>query len=164
MKTDFYSVQIESSNGQSLDFKTYAGQVLLIVNVASRCGFTSQYAQLQTWYQTYQPQGFTILAFPCNQFAAQEPESIDKIQAFAQSCFATSFPIFAKVDVKGPHQAPIYRHLQKHLKKTIFFKNIPWNFTKYLVDRHGQVRYRFWPVVPAWYIEKKIKMLLSEQG
>lgn len=162
MNTDIYSVQVERSNGQSLDLKNYVNQVLLIVNVASRCVFTSQYAQLQKWYQTYQSQGFCILAFPCNQFAGQEPESIDKIQAFAQSCFATSFPIFAKVDVNGPHQAPIYRYLQNHLKKTTFFKNIPWNFTKYLVDRQGQVCYRFWPMVPAWYIEKKIKALLSE--
>lgn len=164
MNTDIYSIQVENEKGQYLDLKAYSDQVLLIVNVASRCGFTPQYAQLQKWYQTYASQRFCILAFPCNQFAGQEPESIDKIQSFAQSCFATSFPIFAKVDVKGPHQAPIYTYLQQNFKKMTIFKNTPWNFTKYLIDRKGRIRYRFWPIVPAWYIEKKIKMLLSEQG
>ena len=102
-----------------------------------------------------------MLAFPCNQFAKQEPGSNEQIQSFAKSCFATTFPIFAKVDVNGKHQAPLYQYLQKHLKQKLWFKNIPWNFTKYLVNRNGEVLYRFWPIMPAWYVEKKILMMLK---
>lgn len=164
MNQDFYHIQVKNSSGHLMDLQAYRGQVLLIVNVASRCGFTSQYATLQHWYHHYQSQGFAVLAFPCNQFAGQEPDDIDKIEARAKSCFAVSFPIFDKIDVKGEQQAPIYQYLGKHFKKCTLVKNIPWNFTKYLVDRNGKIRYRFWPIVPGWYVERKIKKLLSEQG
>ena len=136
---------------------------MLIVNVASRCGFTPQYKQLESWYRQYQSQGFVVLGFPCNQFAGQEPENNQKIKAFAQSCFAVTFPLFAKIDVNGEHKAPIYAFLQKNLKETCFLKRIPWNFTKYLVSRNGEVCARFWPIAPRWWVEKHIQKMLKKE-
>lgn len=161
MAKDIYSIMVLDAQGHSKTLADYQNKVLLIVNVASRCGFTKQYAVLEKWYRKYQIQGLEILAFPCNQFASQEPEDNLKIQEFAKSCFATTFPIFAKIDVNGKDQAPIYRYLQNHLQKKVFFKKIPWNFTKYLVNQKGEVLSRFWPITPAWYIEKKIQALFK---
>jgi glutathione peroxidase len=160
MKKEIYDISVVDAKGNSQTLNDYRDKVMLVVNVASRCGFTRQYATLERWYRQYQAKGLEILAFPCNQFAGQEPEDNAKIQEFAKSCFATTFPIFAKVEVNGSQQAPIYQYLQTHLEKKLFFKNIPWNFTKYLVNRKGQVVYRFWPIVPKWYVEKKIQQLL----
>lgn len=156
MKNSIYQVKVQNARGDLQDLRAYQGKVLLIVNVASRCGFTRQYATLEKWYRQYQAKGLEILAFPCNQFAQQEPDGNEEIQRFAQSCFSTSFPVFAKIAVNGAYQAPIYQYLQKHLKQKVMFKNIPWNFTKYLVSQNGDVLYRFWPIIPSWYIKKRI--------
>ena len=161
MTESIYNVPIENMNGKLSTLTDYHGQVLLIVNVASRCGFTSQYHQLETWYRKYKESGFIVLGFPCNQFAQQEPEDNLKIKEFAKGCFAVTFPLFAKINVNGVHQAPIYRYLKQYLKSWCIWKNVPWNFTKYLVNRKGEVCYRFWPIVPAWWVEKRIQKLLN---
>ena len=161
MKKTIYDIEVQNALGHLHNLEAYQGKVLLIVNVASRCGFTKQYATLEQWYRKYQAKGLEVLAFPCNQFAKQEPDSNEQIQSFAKSCFATTFPIFAKVEVNGQHQAPLYQYLQTHLKQKLWWKNIPWNFTKYLVNQKGEVLYRFWPIVPSWYLEKKIQQLLT---
>lgn len=155
-----YDIPVVDINGQTIDLKPHHDKVVLVVNVASRCGFTRQYPQLETWYRKYQAQGFVVLGFPCNQFANQEPEENSKIKQFAQSCFSVTFPMFAKVDVNGQHQAPIYAYLQQHLLKWCFPKRVPWNFTKYLINRKGEVCHRFSPIVPSWWIEKRIQSLL----
>jgi glutathione peroxidase len=157
-----YDIPIQDLEGNTTNLNAYRGQVMMIVNVASRCGFTPQYKQLELWYRQYQSQGFVVLGFPCNQFAGQEPENNQKIKAFAQSCFAVTFPLFAKIDVNGEHKAPIYVFLQAHLKNC-FFKRIPWNFTKYLVNRKGEVCARFWPIAPRWWVEKRIQDVLKKE-
>jgi glutathione peroxidase len=131
------------------------------VNVASRCGFTNQYRYLEVLYQAYQAQGFEILAFPCNQFAKQEPEDMPGILKFVSSCFRVTFPIFAKVEVRGSNQAPIYRYLTNNLKQRLLMPMIPWNFTKFLVNREGQVIHRFLPIAPKWYLEQWIKRTIG---
>ena len=155
-----YQVEVKDAKGELTTLAAYQGKVLLMVNVASKCGFTSQYGYLEKLYQIYQAQGLEILAFPCNQFAKQEPEDMPNILKFAKSCFRVSFPIFAKLEVKGPNQAPIYRYLTTHLKQHVLLPLIPWNFTKFLVDRKGRVVLRILPIAPKWYIERWIKRCL----
>lgn len=151
-----YDIDVETMQGQQTNLVNYKGQVMLIVNVASRCGFTKQYAKLEQLYRQYKEKGLVVLGFPCNQFAHQEPGSNQEIADFAISCFAVSFPMFAKLNVKGPNQAPLYRYLMVQLKG----KGIPWNFSKVLVNRDGKVVARYWPFIPMYFIEKKIKTLL----
>jgi glutathione peroxidase len=158
-----YDIPTQDIKGNTTNLDAYRGQVMLIVNVASRCGFTSQYKQLEKWYRQYQRHGFVVLGFPCNQFAGQEPEENANIYKFAQSCFAVTFPLFAKVDVNGEHKAPIYRFLQKNFKEKCFLKRIPWNFTKFLVNRQGEVCARFWPIAPRWWVEKCIQRMLEKE-
>lgn len=158
-----YELPIVDMRGDVENLKKYQGQVMLVVNVASRCGFTPQYKQLETWYRQYQAKGLVVLGFPCNQFANQEPEENAKIKAFAESCFAVTFPIFAKVDVNGENQAPLYAFLQRNLKSWSFPKRVPWNFTKYLINRRGEVCYRFHPLIPSWWVERRIQSLLGKK-
>lgn len=158
--SSLYDVPVECMNGEKITLKTHQGQVLLIVNVASRCGFTSQYAELELLYQDYVKQGFSILGFPCNQFLTQEPGSNEEIKAFAESCYKVSFPLFAKIDVKGEHQAPIYNYLLKYMKKRPL-KYIPWNFTKILVDQNGNVLKQYLPITSFKKIRKDIQCLLN---
>jgi len=155
-----YDIGVESIQGTQQDLSLCKDQVMLIVNVASRCGFTSQYAKLETLYRQYHQQGLVVLGFPCNDFASQEPLDNPSIEKFAKSCFAVTFPMFAKLHVKGEHQAPIYRYLIKHLKQKVILKTVPWNFTKFLVDRHGEVLQRFLPITPWWYVERKVRRAL----
>jgi glutathione peroxidase len=163
MTESIYKVPIETMHGELTTLIDYHGQVMLIVNVASRCGFTSQYHQLESWYRKYKESGFIVLGFPCNQFAQQEPDDNSKIKEFAKACFAVTFPLFAKVNVNGINQAPIYRYLKQYSKSWYIWKNIPWNFTKYLINRKGEVCYRFWPIVPRWWVEKRIHKLLNQE-
>jgi glutathione peroxidase len=156
---NLYTTEVTTISGQSMTLEPYQGQVLLIVNVASRCGFTPQYAELETLYREFKTRGFSILAFPCDQFLHQEPGSNQEIQAFAESCFNISFPLFAKIDVKGKEQAPLYTYLAKHIKKRPW-KFIPWNFTKILVDTQGRVLKRYLPTTSFKKIRKEIESLL----
>lgn len=141
---ELYTIPIMTIDGQTTTLQAYQGRTLLIVNVASRCGFTPQYAELENLYQEYKAHGLTILGFPCDQFANQEPGDNQSIKQFAESCFRVTFPLFSKVNVKGPEQSPLYQYLAKHIEKKPW-KFIPWNFTKILVNPDGRVLQRYLP-------------------
>ena len=145
MTTGLYDIPIMTIDGKETTLKPYQGHVLLIDNVASLCGFTPQYAELETLYQEYKSRGFTVLGFPCDQFLHQEPGSNQEIQASAESCFRVTFPLFAKINVNGKQRAPLYDYLAKHIEKKPL-KFIPWNFTKVLVDTQGHVLRRYLPI------------------
>ena len=123
----------------------YRGQVLLVVNTASKCGFTPQYAGLEQLYRAYRERGFSILGFPCNQFGAQEPGDGVEIRAFCDASYGVTFPIFSKIDVNGPHTHPLYRFLKKARPGILGTAGIKWNFTKFLIDRRGSVVGRYGP-------------------
>ena len=133
----------ERLNGEQQSLAEYAGKVLLIVNTASKCGFTPQYKGLEALYQQFKAQGLVILGFPCNQFGAQEPGSADEIGDFCQINYGVSFPMFARIDVNGENTHPLYQHLKKEARGLLGSEGIKWNFTKFLVDRDGEVVKRF---------------------
>lgn len=160
--TGLYDIPIQAMDGQTTTLAPYQGQVLLIVNVASRCGFSKQYADLESLHQDYSEHGFSVLGFPCNQFFQQEPGSHADIKQFAESCFNVSFPMFAKIHVKGQEQAPIYQYLAKNIgKKPWTF--VPWNFTKILISREGHVLKRFLPTTSFKIIRRDIEELLAKK-
>ena len=140
--------------------KAYRGQVLLVVNTASQCGFTPQYGGLQALYDEYKDRGFAILGFPCNQFGAQEPGGEAEIGAFCERNYGVDFPMFAKIDVNGPNAHPIYKHLKKAAPGLLGSESIKWNFTKFLVDRDGSVVERFAPTVRPEQLKPAIEKLL----
>jgi len=141
--TPLDQIPFKTMEGKESSLKEYSGKVILIVNVASRCGNTPQYAGLEKLYTLYGPQGFEILGFPCNDFGAQEPGTNEEIKTFCSSKYAVSFPIFDKIHVKGPEQAPLYAALTGPDSK--FPGNVKWNFGKFLVGRNGEVIARFEP-------------------
>jgi glutathione peroxidase len=132
-------------DGSERDLTEFRGQVLLIVNVASRCGFTPQYTGLQALYEEYRLRGFAVLGFPCNQFGAQEPGDAAEIGAFCSSNYNVTFPMFARIEVNGTDAHPLYRLLKSARPGVLGTEAIKWNFTKFLVDRKGQVLKRFAP-------------------
>ena len=138
----------------------YAGKVLVIVNTASQCGFTPQYAGLEALYQRYKEHGLVVLGFPCNQFGAQEPGSADEIASFCQKNYGVSFPMFAKIDVNGDNAHPLYQHLKKSARGVLGSEGIKWNFTKFLIDRDGEVIERYAPATSPEAISKDIEALL----
>jgi glutathione peroxidase len=140
-----HEISARRLDGTERDLSEFSGQVLLIVNVASRCGFTPQYRGLEALYRKYRERGFTVLAFPCNQFGAQEPGNEAEIGAFCSSSYDVTFPLFGKIDVNGPGAHPLYQWL-KHAKPGVLgTEAIKWNFTKFLVDRAGRVVSRHAP-------------------
>ncbi|XP_074588396.1 putative phospholipid hydroperoxide glutathione peroxidase [Curcuma longa] len=152
---------VKDARGNDVDLSIYKGKVLLIVNVASQCGLTnSNYKELTQVYEKYKDQGLEILAFPCNQFAGQEPGSNEAIVEFACTRFKAEYPIFDKVEVNGQGAAPIYKFL-KSSKGGIFGDSIKWNFTKFLVNKDGKVTDRYAPTTSPLSIEKDIKKLLE---
>lgn len=159
LNEDLYQIPLTTTEGSSVNLKPYQNQVLLIVNVASLCGFTPQYADLETLYREYKDRGFTVLGFPCDQFLHQEPGSNKEIKAFAESCYRVTFPLFAKLKVKGKEQSPLYQYLAKHIEKKPW-KFIPWNFTKILVDADGRILKRFLPTTSFKKIRAEIESLL----
>jgi glutathione peroxidase len=140
----FFDHTARSITGEAVDLSDYAGKVSLVVNVASRCGLTKQYTGLQALQAQFADQGFNVLAFPCNQFGAQEPGTDEEIQSFACTRYDVSFPMFTKIDVNGPSTAPVYRFL-KSATPNEAGEDLPWNFTKFLVGRDGQVIQRLGP-------------------
>ena len=150
-------------DGRERCLRDFAGQVLLIVNTASLCGFTPQYAGLQKLYQDYGSRGFSVLAFPCNQFARQEPGSADAIGDTCYGRFAVTFPVFAKVEVNGPDAAPLFQYLKSALPGW-FGPRITWNFTKFLVDAEGCPQRRFAPRVAPQKIAPAIEALLRRRA
>ncbi|KAI3977773.1 hypothetical protein MKX01_040518 [Papaver californicum] len=156
-----YDFTVKDIHENDVCLKDYEGKVLLIVNVASKCGLTeSNYKELNVLYEKYKTQGFEILAFPCNQFAGQEPGTHDEIKEVACTNFKAEFPVFAKVDVNGNNAAPLYQFL-KTQKGGLFGNAIKWNFTKFLVNKEGKVVDRYAPTTGPLRIEKDIKKLLE---
>jgi glutathione peroxidase len=140
-----YEINARRLDGSQRDLGEFRGRVLLIVNVASRCGFTPQYTGLEALYQEYRLRGFTVLGFPCNQFGAQEPGDAAEIGAFCSSNYNVTFPMFAKIEVNGAAAHPLYQLLKSAKPGVLGTEAIKWNFTKFLVDREGQVAKRFAP-------------------
>jgi len=147
-------------NGQRKSLSDYQGNVILIVNTASNCGFTPQYQGLETLYQNYKDKGFIILGFPCNQFGAQEPGTEDEINSFCQSNYGVSFPMFSKIDVNGDNAAPLYKQLKSEAPGLLGTEAIKWNFTKFLINKDGEVVKRFAPTDKPESIGKEIEELL----
>ena len=156
-----YDIPVTTANGEEKSLADYRGKVLVIVNVASKCGFTPQYKGLQELYEKYNDQGLEILGFPCNQFLAQEPGSNEEIQSFCQVNYGVSFPVFAKIDVNGSDAHPLYKHLTKEASG-ILGGAVKWNFTKFLVDRDGNVVKRYAPNTEPEKLTEKIEELLQK--
>ena len=155
-----YKYDAATLAGETVSLETWRGRVLLIVNTASACGFTPQYAGLEALYRKYETQGLTILGFPCNQFGAQEPGDAEEIASFCKLNYDVSFPLYAKIDVNGDNAAPIYRHLKREAPGLLGSKSIKWNFTKFLVDRSGKVVKRYPPQAKPEDLTKDIEALL----
>jgi glutathione peroxidase len=145
--------------GEEQSLAAYRGQALLIVNVASKCGFTPQYKGLQALHAEYAPRGFSVLAFPCDQFGRQEPGSDQEIASFCDRSFGVTFPLFAKIEVNGPRAHPLYVWL-KQQKGGLLGSGIKWNFTKFLVDKAGLVRARFAPTAKPETLSRDVAALL----
>ena len=154
-----YDYKANDAQGQEIALSDYRGKVLLIVNTATGCGFTPQYDGLQDLYEAYQAQGFEILDFPCNQFGHQAPGTEEEIVSFCTGRFGITFKQFAKIEVNGKNEHPLYTYL-KSQKGGALSKKIKWNFTKFLVDRDGNVVDRFAPTVTPAQMEARIKELL----
>ncbi len=155
-----YDHSARSLDGTECPLSEFRGQVLLIVNVASRCGFTPQYAGLETLYRKYRDRGFAVLGFPCNQFGSQEPGSEAEILAFCATTYDVSFPLFAKVEVNGADAHPLYRYLKGERPGILGTEAIKWNFTKFLVDRNGAVVKRYAPTDKPEDLDAAVAALL----
>ena len=151
---------VRAADGSDVAMSEYAGQVLLIVNTASKCGFTPQYTGLEELHRRFGARGFEVLAFPCNQFGAQEPGDAAEIANFCSLTYDVSFPVLAKVDVNGDDAAPIFKHLKKAQKGVLGTEAIKWNFTKFLVNRDGEVVERYAPTTKPEDLVKDIEALL----
>ncbi len=156
---NIYDYSVKAQDGSEVSLADYQGRVLLIVNTATGCGFTPQYEGLQDLYEKYQSQGLEILDFPCNQFGHQAPGSDEEITDFCQSRYGVTFRQFKKIEVNGEGEEPLYTFL-KSQKKGVMGDNIKWNFTKFLIDRKGNVVARFAPTVTPEKIDEQIKELL----
>lgn len=155
-----YDYVVKDAQGKEVSLKDYEGKVLLIVNTATGCGFTPQYEGLQDLYEKYQSQGFEILDFPCNQFANQAPGTEDEIKDFCQSRFGITFKMFQKIEVNGENESPLYTFLKSE-QKGVMGNKIKWNFTKFLVDRKGNVVDRFGSTTTPEKLDAKVKELLD---
>lgn len=145
MQASLYDFHCKTADGSMKSLADYTGQVLLIVNTASLCGFTKQYEGLQQLQQNYHDQGFSVLAFPCNQFGGQEPGSDEEVQNFCDTCYHVTFPVFAKIKVNGDEADPLFKYLKAHAPGVLGTEAIKWNFTKFLINRQGEVVERFAP-------------------
>jgi glutathione peroxidase len=154
-----YDIPLTTIDGQTITLDAYRGKLLLIVNVASRCGFTPQYKGLEALYRKHQHE-LIVLGFPCNQFGAQEPEREAQIRDFCSERFDVTFPLFAKIDVNGPHTHPLFRYLKAAQRGFLGREAISWNFTKFLVGRDGNVLRRYTPRFQPSEIEKDLKALV----
>jgi glutathione peroxidase len=156
-----YDFVVRTSEGDETTLDSYRGRVLLIVNVASQCGFTPQYEGLESLYQSYRDGGFAVLAFPCNQFAGQEPGTDSEIRSFCASRYQVTFPLFSKIEVNGSEAHPLYRWLKAQAPGVLGTQSIKWNFTKFLVDRSGRVVERFGPSATPASIEAHVRSLVE---
>ncbi|MFA6740879.1 MAG: glutathione peroxidase [Arcobacteraceae bacterium] len=156
-----YDFNVKTIDGEEISMEKYKGKVLLIVNVASKCGFTSQYEGLENLFDKYKNEDFMVLGFPSNQFANQEPESNEKIKEFCSLTYEVKFDMFAKIDVNGDNEAPIYKFLKSNQKGILGTEAIKWNFTKFLVDKDGNIINRYASTTTPEAIEDDIKKLLK---
>jgi glutathione peroxidase len=157
---EVYDFKAQRLNGTAGALDEFRGQVLLIVNTASECGFTPQYKGLEQLYTEYRTRGFSVLGFPCNQFGQQEPGSAEQIAEFCETKYAVSFPIFAKIEVNGPSAHPLFRWLKSEAPGVLGTQRIKWNFTKFLIARDGRVVKRFAPKTPPEELRQHIEPLL----
>ena len=155
-----YEIEVKAIDGDTLLLEHYRGKVLLVVNVASQCGYTPQYAGLEALYHKYKDRGLVVLGFPCNQFGRQEPGSEAEIQVFCERTYGVTFPMFAKVDVNGPQAHPLYRLLKSERAGVLGTEAIKWNFTKFLVNRDGEVIRRYGPGDTPERIERDLAAVL----
>lgn len=155
-----YDYSAKTLDGQDVNLADYRGQVLLIVNTASKCGFTPQYEGLEALYKAHKDRGFTVLAFPCNQFGAQEPGDAAEIANFCSLTYDVSFPVMSKIDVNGADAHPLYKFLKKEQKGLLGTEAIKWNFTKFLIGKDGQVVDRFAPTVKPEDLKVAVEALL----
>lgn len=151
-----YSFKVQNIDRKEVDLKDFQGRSLLIVNVASQCGFTSQYKGLEDLYRKFKDRGFVVLGFPCNQFGHQEPGNEAEIKNFCQTQYDVTFPLFAKIDVNGPQTHPLYVFLKKEEKGILGTEAIKWNFTKFLISPEGKVLKRFAPTTAPESLEEEI--------
>ncbi len=160
--TTAYDFEARTLDGKLTPLKDYAGSVALIVNTASKCGFTPQYAGLEKVYEQFKGRGLVVLGFPCDQFGHQEPGSEAEIGAFCQKNYGVSFPMFSKIEVNGPNTHPLYQFLKQEARGLLGSTRIKWNFTKFLVDRTGAVRKRYAPSTKPEDLVKQIEVALAE--
>jgi glutathione peroxidase len=158
--SDILDIPVTAANGAQADLSTYRGKVLLVVNVASKCGFTPQYEGLEELQRKFGDRGFTVVGFPCNQFGAQEPGNAEEIASFCKLTYDVSFPLMGKIEVNGPNAAPTYQKLKSNAPGLLGSEAIKWNFTKFLVDRSGKVVKRYAPQTKPQDIQRDIEALL----
>jgi len=159
--TTIYDIPVTTIDGRTITLEPYRGKVLLIVNVAGKCGFTGQYEGLEKLYRDHAERGLVVLGFPCNQFLGQEPGTDAEIRQFCSTKFNVTFPMFAKIDVNGENAHPLYKHLKAAKPGFLGFTAIKWNFTKFLVDRSGTVAARYGTTSKPASLEKDIAKLLG---
>ena len=157
-----FDFQATGISGQPVDLAQYKGKVLLIVNTASKCGFTPQYKGLEKVYEQFKDKGAVVLGFPCNQFLSQEPGSDDEIGAFCEKNYGVTFPLFAKIDVNGSDTHPLFEHLKKEAPGLLGIGSIKWNFTEFLVKKDGSVYKRYAPATTPEEMLGDIEKLLAE--
>lgn len=160
MSTNVFDFNCRTSSGQDRALEEFSGKVLLVVNTASKCGFTPQFAGLEELYEKHHERGLEVLGFPCNQFGKQDPGSNDEITEFCQLNYDVSFPMFGKIEVNGSSADPLYKHLKKEAPGALGTRAIKWNFTKFLINRDGEVIKRYAPATTPAQIESDIEELL----
>ncbi|GJJ00389.1 glutathione peroxidase [Duganella rhizosphaerae] len=160
--TTIYDITADNLSGAPVNLSQYQGQVLLIVNTASKCGFTPQYKGLEEVYQQFKDKGVVVLGFPCNQFGAQEPGQADEIGAFCEKNYGVTFPLFAKIDVNGDNAHPLFTKLKKDAPGILGTEAIKWNFTKFLIRKDGTVYNRYAPATKPEDLVADITKLLAE--
>ena len=158
---DPYAIAVRTLHGEETTLEAYRDHVLLVVNVASQCGFTPQYEGLEGLQRKFASRGFSVLGFPCNQFGSQEPGTAEQIQEFCSSRYSVSFPLFTKIEVNGPQAHPLYRWLKSNAKGLLGTEAIKWNFTKFLVDRGAKRVERFAPSTAPESLEPQLHEWLS---
>lgn len=157
----FYGFTVKDIDGKSVKLEQYKNKVVLIVNTASACGFTPQYTELQQLQDKFGRKGFTVLGFPCNQFGAQEPGNNSQVKSFAKSTYNVTFPLFSKLDVNGPSADPLFNYLKSEKAGIFGSQDIKWNFSKFLVNKDGEVVGRYAPTTTPASLEKEIEKLLA---
>ena len=158
--SELYNISVKDIDMNSVDLSSYEGKTLLIVNVASKCGFTPQYKDLQNLYEKYQDQGLEVLGFPCNQFGAQEPGTNEDVKSFCDLNYNVSFKMFDKIDVNGSNASPLFKYLKHESPGIMGTEAVKWNFTKFLVNKDGQVVKRFAPKDGESEIESELQKIL----